>query len=150
MKNNKKEAGRFFRFAIVGAIGTVVDFGIFNILSGLFSMPVVWASAISFTCAVINNFLLNRIWTYPDSRSKSIFSQIIQFALISIIGMGIRVATINPLSRFLTQVSYSIFPSSFALKPEFIGKNAALAAIIGVVLIWNYFANRFWTYSDVK
>jgi putative flippase GtrA len=99
MKMNSKETGRFFRFAIVGAIGAVVDFGIFNLLSSLLSMPVVWASTISFTCAVINNFFLNRSWTYPDSRSKPMLRQILQFTLISIIGMGIRVVTINSLAR---------------------------------------------------
>ncbi|MCZ2289154.1 MAG: hypothetical protein LC138_09995, partial [Anaerolineales bacterium] len=30
-----------------------------------------------------------------------------------------------------------------------IGHNAALALAIGIVMLWNYFANRYWTYNDV-
>ena len=34
---NPKEAERFFKFAVVGAMGFVVDFGIFNLLVGPFN-----------------------------------------------------------------------------------------------------------------
>jgi putative flippase GtrA len=30
-----------------------------------------------------------------------------------------------------------------------IGHNAALAVAIGIVMLWNYFANRYWTYNDI-
>ena len=68
------------RFAVVGIIGAVVDFGTFNLLVNL--LHVAWqsvASVISFTAAVVSNFLWNRFWTYPDSRSKSIPKQVVQF-----------------------------------------------------------------------
>ena len=35
VKNNK-EVTRFLRFAVVGTIGAVVDFGVFNLLSSVF------------------------------------------------------------------------------------------------------------------
>lgn len=71
-----QERGRFLRFAVVGIIGAVVDFGTFNLLVNLAHIPAVWASIASFTAAVVSNFIWNRFWTYPDSRSKSISRQV--------------------------------------------------------------------------
>jgi hypothetical protein len=36
------------------------------------------------------------------------------------------------------------------LSPEFLGHNIALAFAVGVVMLWNFFANRYWTYNDVN
>ena len=92
---NPKETERFLKFAVVGAIGFVVDFGIFNLLVGPFrsllavgeplndffvnlglspvqavTLAPTFAGTISFIAAIISNFLWNRYWTYPDSRSN--------------------------------------------------------------------------------
>jgi putative flippase GtrA len=32
---------------------------------------------------------------------------------------------------------------------EFLAKNATLILAIGIVMIWNFFVNRYWTYNDV-
>jgi len=49
----------------------------------------VLAKGIAFCLAVVNNFILNRLWTYPDSRSKSLLAQVVQFGLVSLVGLGI-------------------------------------------------------------
>jgi putative flippase GtrA len=71
-KTNRKEFTRFTKFLAVGLTGFVVDFGVFNLLLKALSFPPVLAQAISFSLAAVNNFLWNRYWTYPDSRSKPI------------------------------------------------------------------------------
>jgi putative flippase GtrA len=35
------------------------------------------------------------------------------------------------------------------VSPDFIGHNAALGASMILVLFWNFFVNRYWTYADV-
>jgi putative flippase GtrA len=35
------------------------------------------------------------------------------------------------------------------LTTEFMGHNGALAIAVLVVMMWNYFVNRYWTYNDV-
>ncbi len=55
----KKEQERFIRFAIVGTIGAVIDIGIFNFASSILKIPALTAQAISFSVAVISNFLWN-------------------------------------------------------------------------------------------
>ncbi len=147
--NKKKERSRFLKFAVVGFIGFFVDAGIFNICRSFFDIKPEIASAISFSAAVISNFLFNRFWTYPDSRSKPIGTQLGQFFIVNLIGLVIRTGVllmiINPL--------YDLFKGlavKYSIDPIFFGDNAALIIVVGIVLFWNFFINRFWTYSDVS
>jgi putative flippase GtrA len=147
---NPRERTRFLRFAVVGIIGAVVDFGTFNLLNSLFGVPAVWASVISFSAAIISNFTWNRFWTYPDSRSKRLSVQLVEFIVISLVGLAIR----TPLFAFLDKVLLMILSSSgieaIGLSAEFIGHNLALAISVVVVMFWNFFVNRYWTYNDVE
>lgn len=147
---NRKEQKRFIKFGLVGAFGAVIDFGIFNLLIHLVRFKPLHASIISFVCAVLSNFLLNRYWTYPDSRSKKFRRQFIQFAMVSIIGLGIRSLFFTPLENFFLSVADKIIPDTFMLSPAFFGYNFTLALLILIVMFWNFFANRFWTYNDVS
>ena len=36
------------------------------------------------------------------------------------------------------------------LPPKVIGENLSLAIVVIIVMFWNFFVNRFWTYNDVK
>jgi putative flippase GtrA len=146
--SNSKERTRFIRFISVGAIGAVVDFGIMNLFSKLFKMPLILAGTISFICAIISNFLLNRFWTYPDSRSRTITRQLIMFFIVNVSGLAIRIPILlflePPMRKLSNQLAVSI-----PLTPEFLGKNLTLALAVSVVMLWNFFINRYWTYNDV-
>jgi putative flippase GtrA len=87
------------RFAFVGVVGAVVDFGTFNLLTHALGVPAILAQVISFTAAIASNFLWNRYWTYPDSRSKPLLHQLSQFAAISIAGLVIRACSPRSASR---------------------------------------------------
>lgn len=65
--SNPRERTRFLRFAVVGIMGAVVDFGTFNLLSSVVGLSAVVASVFSFMAAIISNFTWNWYWTYPDS-----------------------------------------------------------------------------------
>lgn len=145
-----KERSRFLKFAVVGTIGAVIDFGIFNLLTQLTAIPAVVASVISFISAVISNFVWNRFWTYPDSRSKSLSRQVIQFFVVNLIGLGIRTPLFAYLEKALGKLAAGYLPDRFIVTPTFVGHNVALAIAVFVVMMWNFFANRYWTYSDVK
>jgi len=145
----RRERVRFARFLVVGAIGAVVDFGTFNLMSGLLKVHAVVASVISFTAAVTSNFTLNRHWTYPDSRSKPVARQWIQFAIVNLVGLFVRTPLFAylraPWARLAERMPSGVLPFT----AEQLGNNLALACAVGVVLIWNFVANRFWTYNDV-
>ena len=90
-----KEQIRFLKFATVGTIGAVIDFGVMNLMTHLFSMKLVYAGTISFICAVISNFTLNRYWTYPDSRSRHILHQLSMFFMVNAAGIAIRLSILH-------------------------------------------------------
>jgi putative flippase GtrA len=145
-----KETGRFLRFAVVGAAGAVIDFGIFNLLTFSNILPSVWAQMISFTCAVVSNFFWNRIWTYQDSRSKPLARQFMQFFVVNAAGLAIRTPLFAFLEKILVGFASRILPVGSKLTPVFIGHNLSLASVILIVMIWNFIVNRYWTYNDVK
>lgn len=147
---NHKERGRFLRFSVVGTIGAVVDFGIANILVHGFSTSLVLAGTISFICAVLSNFLWNRFWTYPDSRSKPIFHQLIQFTFISVAGLFIRIPILKYLEPVLHRFIENLHINFPIFYPDVIADNITLAIAVVIVMFWNFFANRYWTYGDVK
>jgi putative flippase GtrA len=147
---NQQERVRFLRFAAVGVIGAVVDFGTFNLLTQLTPLKAVIASMISFTAAVTSNFIWNRFWTYPDSRSKTISHQVVQFFLVNLVGLAIRTPLFAWLEKALVGPFTRLLPSSFPFTATFVSHNLALAIAVLVVMLWNFFANRFWTYNDVS
>ena len=68
---------------MVGAFGAVIDFGVMNLLTHFTDISLVYAGTISFICAVISNFIWNRYWTYPESRSRPLVSQLGMFFLVN-------------------------------------------------------------------
>lgn len=150
--SNSAERTRFFKFAIVGTIGALVDFGVFNLLTRYTAINPVVASVCSFTVAIISNFTWNRFWTYPDSRSKSMAQQLSEFAVVNLVGVGIRTPVFAGLDTPLTDLfaSFNRFPGQAILEPQFFGHNTALGIAVVLVMFWNYFVNRYWTYNDVE
>jgi putative flippase GtrA len=163
-----KEVERFLKFATVGTIGFVVDFGTVIVLQATVFPPVdetgqglplnvAIATTIAFVAAVISNFIWNRFWTYPDSRSRSIQRQLVQFAIVSVSGWSARTLWITLAHQPVGQLLYpslggvgflaSLTPEDGAARlgtmvTQFIG--------VFVVMIWNFFVNRYWTYNDVE
>jgi putative flippase GtrA len=111
-------------------------------------MRLVIAGTISFVCAIISNFFWNRYWTYPDSRSRPLAKQLFMFFAVNVAGAGIRIPILwllePPLFRLFTGLALDI-----PLTPEFLANNLTVAVAVGIVMLWNFFVNRYWTYNDV-
>jgi putative flippase GtrA len=169
--DRSKEVERFLKFAVVGSIGAMVDFGTVIILQATLFPPadrsgeplpgnVVIATSIAFLMAVISNFLWNRFWTYPDSRSRSIRRQLALFTFVSFVGwfgrtIWIRVSY-HSIGLFMMPV---ILPLVHVFRPTYVPSVTAddklgtiVAQLIGIIVVmfWNFFVNRYWTYNDVK
>ena len=145
---DKNEHVRFIKFAVVGASGSVVDIGVMNLLTQVFHWPLVLAGSVSFVCAVTNNFIGNRYWTYPDSRSRHVLQQLGMFFIVNAIGIAIRIPILHylepPLAKFFESMDRLSTQAADAL-----AKNVTLLIAISVVMLWNFFVNRHWTYNDV-
>jgi len=131
---HKKELTRFSRFLTVGAIGTVLDFTILTLLK-LAGAPTLIANSLSFTAGLVNNFTWNRLWTFGDVQSDW-RKQLAQYTLISLVGLALNDLIVLSLENVL---------GSMFGQPEF-GYLPAKVIATGVVVFWNYFANRTWTF----
>ena len=129
---NLPVVNQFIKWSIVGTIGAGVDYGILILLHEGFGVDVIISKAISFTAAVINNFILNRTWTFRGVRHKDPAVQLTQFFVVSTGGLFITMAIFT----FLVKVIHIWYIISSAI------------AII-IVLIWNFFINRAWTFREV-
>ncbi len=140
---NPKEAERFIKFALVGTVGFVVDFGTLAFLKEVIGLPTLLANSISFSAAVTSNFILNRYWTYPDSRSKRLWLQMGQFFAVNIVGLVI--------NNSILYVLEGVFNGWLVMVPLLADRGYIFAKMVAtiVVLFWNFFVNRHWTYNDV-
>ncbi len=83
------------RFGVVGAVGFVVDVGVFNLLRVTLLDPTtihegpVWAKVISTSLAIVVNWLGNRYWTFRKEARKHPASEAVEFFVVSLVGMAI-------------------------------------------------------------
>ena len=81
---------QLLKFGAVGSVNTVIDFGLYFLLTryvGLFSVHYLWANAIAFYIANLNSFIWNKHWTFNknEPNSKTILRQYGEFFSISLI-----------------------------------------------------------------
>jgi putative flippase GtrA len=158
-----RELERFIKFVIVGAIGAVIDLGLTNFfMKFVFHVspddkwPVLVSGAIGFTAAVSSNFLWNRYWTYPDSRSRRVHHQVAQFFAVNSVGLLIRLIVVQVLYVPFNELVVSFFKNYFpeaqisANLQARIAANLMLMVALVIVMNWNFFVNRYWTYGDVE
>ncbi len=123
--NNKK----IIKFLVVGTLGAIIDFGLLALLVEIFHWPPLAANTVSFSVAVVNNFLLNKFWTWRDG-SLAYKKQFAKFTFVSVVGL-----LISTLLLWLF----------IAIKWHYLlGK--VITAII--VAFWNYIINDKLTFSD--
>lgn len=149
-QTHPKEFSRFIKFAIVGAVGAIIDFTLLNVSLHVIENILGWnlwpaingnlllANTISVSAAILSNFTWNRLWTFPESRNRKKRKQLPQFALVNFIGLIINnVIVIGVDALLISQVGE---PWSY---------NVAKAIAILVVLFWNFGVNRLWTYRGL-
>ena len=133
----RQEVTRFARFLTVGAVGTVLDFSILTLLK-LAGLPTLFANSISFTAGLLNNFTWNRLWTFGDSVKADWRRQLAQFTLVSLAGLALNNLIVLSLEgvfgAMLGSAQWAYLPAKFIAT--------------GVVVFWNYFANRMWTFRS--
>ena len=139
LADRPRELMRFLKFAVVGAIGMVVDLTVLTLTREWLGLSLSLAVFLGFSVAVVSNFTWNRVWTFPESRQRPIGSQLVQFFIINAIGLGINEVVVLGLHPVFNRVLHD--PASYM---------AAKIIAIGIVLFWNYFVNRKWTYKGIS
>ncbi|MFF7182654.1 GtrA family protein [Streptomyces sp. NPDC008121] len=80
----------FAKFGAVGAVGLLVDLGVFNLVRHLTDLPVVRASIIATVVAIAFNYVGFRYFTYRDRDKSSRTKELSLFFLFSVIGLVIQ------------------------------------------------------------
>ncbi len=158
-----KEIKRFIKFLFVGGFGFIVDFGSFNLMHRLsfgaglapylpfanyfMEHPEVIEQTISFTLATLSNFMWNYFWIYPEARSANQARKIGKFVIVSVAGLLIGVPVFTLALLFFKPIVANL---GLEDNPYNIAGNLALMTRVGVLLFWNFFLNRRWTYREVK
>ena len=161
-----KEVERFIKFSFIGLLGFFIDFGALYLLQSTILPPVnaaqeslrgnvALATTIGFVLAVTSNFIWNRLWTYPESRSSSIQLQLTQFVIVNSIGWAARTLWVSAsvvffgiLSTAALQIAFPTYSPSL-LDEQKLGTMVAQFIGVIVVMFWNFLANRYWTFNDV-
>ena len=139
MKNEKTSSGliQFVKFGLVGIVNTGVDWLVFYLLiSTILSGSETIAKALSFIVAMLNSYFFNTIWTFKGEYDKAtggdksaVYGIFAKFALVSGIGWAINTLAFD-YDRFHLDQS----------------KIISLIIASGAAIVWNFFANKFWTY----
>jgi putative flippase GtrA len=152
-----KELERFLKFAVVGVSGTAVNAVVLNVLMAMFHVqqgdqgPLTLFEAIAYAIAIFNNFVWNRIWVYPDSRSKPVLQQLVMFYVINAIGFFINLVIFSLSSGPFAGLSATVLRHTGVTSDDVkLGADMGLLLATGIVMFWNFFVNRYLTYSDVE
>lgn len=117
------------KFALVGGVNTGIDFLLFTLLTvwGWGYLP---AQCVSFTCAVLNSYLLNRSWTFRDSAGSGRFT-FYKFVLLNIL---ILLLTSGLIALLHQGIGWPVLVSKF------------IATAVGVLV--NFTGNRVWVFRQ--
>ena len=137
---HRKGIRQFVKFCIVGATSFTIDFGISFCLTFPFHMWWVLAKTISFSLAVTNGFFLNQRWTFKAVGHRSHHEQYAMFFGTNIVGLIINLTIMKSVFFFTTHQWHGQHPK----QSVFI---AATLCATAIVMFWNFFASKHWTFK---
>ena len=77
---------QIIKFVVVGAIATILDFGVLVVLKELLGIDVLIASALSFCVSVAANYILSMAFVF-ESKNQNKVKEFIIFIVLSIGGL---------------------------------------------------------------
>jgi len=135
----RRESKRLAKFLVVGAAVFVIETAALSAFVLVFGIDRLQAKAMAFAVALLSSYLGNTLWAFRESRSKSRLRQFLEFAAISIVGLGVNLSVFGFFDRMLT-------PSLGGMLALY----GAHGAAVGVAMSWNFLANRLITYGDLR
>lgn len=75
------------RFGLVGAVGFVVNLAVYALFVHSIGVDYRVAAVAAWMVAVLNNFVLNRHWTF-DAREGQVHFQALRFVVVSLVAFG--------------------------------------------------------------
>lgn len=83
----KKLINQILKFGVVGGIAFVIDYGILFLLAKVIRLNELISAAISFIVSLTFNYFLSTKWVFEAKKQTP--KEVIIFALLSVVGLGI-------------------------------------------------------------
>ena len=122
---------QFVNFACVGAVATALQYLVLIVLVQFGDIRPVLASGLGYAAGAGINYLLNYHYTFASQRSHS--RAMVKFLTVAMIGL------------LLNSLIVAVATDTLSL-------HYLLAQVIatGLVLMWNFVANRVWTFGPAR
>lgn len=156
---------QFVKFCIVGFSSTVISMGIYSATVYYFHLDRMLHNALAgspglqsfadrnqvyiqvaaffgFLFGVTNGFVWNSRWTFKESNPALRHAQYVKFVLVNIVGLILNQIILFTVMRILTMGQPVLHSEQKDLKPLL-----AFMIATGIVVFWNFFANRHWTFK---
>jgi putative flippase GtrA len=122
---------QFWKFACVGAVATLIQFGILILLVQRFGADPVVASVTGYLVSICFNYYLNYKFTFKATGAHK--KTAVMFGLTAGTGLLLNTAVM-----------------SFCLKTLGLKYVFAQVAATGFVFVWNFAVNKLWTFRTVR
>ena len=129
--HERRTVRQFVKFAVVGVSSTIIDWGIYLLLTRTTAIFYLLAKVLSFLVSVINSYIWNRRWTFRSQDPKR-FHQFSKFLVVAGVGLAL-----NALIMYLVVSKLKLH--------DIIGLILASA----IVMFWNFLVNKFWTFREL-
>lgn len=123
--------GQFFRFALVGSLGTLVNLIFLYFFTDILGIYYLVSAVLSFVIALSHNYFFNKVWTFNEPFGKNFTSKYIRFFGVSVFALGINLIFLYLFTDILG-IYYLI--------------SQALAILFSMIV--NFLGNKFWTFKE--
>jgi putative flippase GtrA len=118
------------RFGLVGGVGFAVNLVVYALFVHPLGVDFRASSVAAWFVAVLNNFVLNRHWTF-DAAGGRAHGQAIRFLIVSAVAEGV-----------------SLLLLTLLVEGAGLEKVAAQALAVGAVMPLNFIGNKLWTFRE--
>ncbi len=136
--HQRRGVRQLVKFALVGATSTAINFAVLNLMLIVLHQGKYASVVAAFLVSVVNGYIWNKRWTFREAQAKAVHTQFVQFLLVNLVGLGLNLLIIRLISGPLE--------TDFRLSMV-IATNVAELFATAVVVMWNFTANRLWTFK---
>lgn len=79
---------RLMKFGLVGLLNTGIDLGVFTLLI-MGGMSVISAQIISYSCGVLNSYIMNSQWTFREERARKNRHAPLRFIIVNLAALAV-------------------------------------------------------------
>ncbi len=117
------------RFALVGAVGFVVNLAVYALLVRGVGIEYLLANVLAWLVAVTNNFVLNRHWTFDARSHGRAHAQAVRFLTVS-----------------LVSEAFTLLLLTLLVEGAGLDKILAQAVAVGCATPLNFVGNKLWSF----